>query len=149
MAQNTALSQSRHQYSKILKQINEPEQLRTVKSRTTYLNNLQLFNSAVDELIKGLRTRRCVRFDVNIWMCTDGVHSNESFIIFILLVQRQLSGTVSLKSWTPQSNVLRPLCIHTDWRKRNKFICKRITREYYSYHYCRTQRRCPGSIANL
>ena len=38
------------------------------------INDLQLFHSAVDELIKGLRTRRCIRFwckylDVSRW-CT-------------------------------------------------------------------------------
>ena len=52
-----------------------------------------------------------------------------SFVIFILLVQTHLSGTVFLKSWTPRSNFLWALCIQTGWRKRNNFLCKRITRE--------------------
>ena len=67
-----------------------------------FINDLQLFHAAVDELIQALRTPdTAFAFDANIWTYNDGVHSNDSFVIIIMLVQRQLSGTVSLKSWIP------------------------------------------------
>ena len=74
-------------------------------------------------------------------------YSNENFVILILLVQRHLSGTISIKKdRTLRSNFLRSRCINIDRRKDINFLGTRLMGDKYSDHYCRTQERCPGSF---
>ena len=93
----------------------------TIKFRASYRNNLQLFLSAVDELIKRLRTRCCIRFVANIWTCAADIKSNNNFVLFILLVQRHLSGIVSIKK-SDTTKQLPTTSVHKYWLEEKKQI---------------------------
>ena len=106
-------------------------------------HDLQLLLSAVNELTKVLRTRRCVNF----FQIIEHIYSNDNFVLFILLVQRHLSGTVSIKR-SDTTKQLPTTSVYKYWleEKERNFLVKRLTGDKYSYHYCRTQRRCLGSF---
>ena len=118
---------------KVLKEFNQPETTRTLKSSASDFHDLQLLLSAVEKLTKVLRTRRCVYF----LQIIEHVYSSDNFVLFILLVQRHLSGTVFISDTTKQ---LPSTSVHKYWlgEKEIHFLGKRLAGDKYSYHYSDT-----------
>ena len=71
---------------------NKPETTRAVKSSTSALHDLQLLLAAVKELTQDYEPNAAFILQI-----IEHFYSNNNFVLLILLVQRHLSGTISLK----------------------------------------------------